>query len=136
MQASPGFLKTAIPAILTAVAVYISLVYASKLTITFFETEKTDQLVRMDIGVTKQKPVLEQEPPPSPEAVMAARAGTNGAQAEDERRRQLILEPELEPDENAHASDRLNIELIDLGPLPNPTSAADAAARSTSEDLN
>jgi hypothetical protein len=93
MQASPGFLKTAIPAILTAVAVYISLVYASKLTVTFFETEKTDQLVRMDIGVTKQKPVLEQEPPPSPETVGRALAGTDGAQDENERRRILILEP-------------------------------------------
>jgi hypothetical protein len=136
MQASPGFLKTAIPAILTAVAVYISLVYASKLTVTFFETEKTDQLVRMDIGVTKQKPVLEQEPPPSPETVVRALAGTDDAQDENERRRILILEPEFEPDENAADPDQLNIQLIDLGPLPNPTNATDAAAGSTSKDFN
>lgn len=136
MAASPGFLKTAIPAILTAAAVYVSLVYASKLTITFFETEETDQLVRMDIGVTKKKPVLEQEPPPSPESIAAAFATTENEQDKNTRVPQIILEPELEPDENAPDTDRLSIRQIDLGPLPNPTSATDAAAGSTTADLN
>ena len=136
MAANPGFLKTAIPAILTAAAVYISLVYVSKLTITFFETEKTNQLVRMDIGVTKERPFLEQEPPPSPETIVAAFAARDGAQEENGSPLPIVLEPELELDENARDSNRLSIQLIDLGPLPNPANATDAAAGATSADLD
>lgn len=134
MKHNPGLLKTAIPAILTAAAVYISLVYASRLTATFFDRETADQLVRMDINVTKEKPFIERTPPPSPEAVVAAFGETVDAGSEPGGRRPIILEPELEPEPNASDPSRLSLRPIDLDLPPKPLSVTNAASGETSAD--
>ena len=127
MKGRPGLMMTAIPAILTAAAVYISLAYAVKLTATVFDKEEANDYIRADIGVTHQKPYVEQTPPPSPEAVIAAfqREVTGEANAPDDRR-PIILEPDLEGDSATVRPDQLSVSPIELGPLPNPLNTYNA----------
>lgn len=125
----PNPLLIAIPAIVMVLAVYVGLVYVSRIVQKVAESPngkvepKVEYLRDVD-GVVKLKPALQQDAPPAPEEVVAEYYREQRAAAEAARNRIPILEPVLEQEEES-APNVLPIQPLskpELPPLPNPRS--------------
>lgn len=126
MRRSPSLIAIAIPTILTAVAVYIALAFATRLTGTLLkldEDDAGDPQIRPVETSERRAPFVEQAPPPSPELV------AQRVRQEIEASRQSAAEvtlPELElgPDPAGPApANLLPLEPLNLPPPALPSRA-------------
>ena len=111
---------TVLPAIITALAVYVGLVYVDKIarrvTSAFDNGGQAEHYIREVDGVVDHVPIIERPPPPSPEALIEARARVREAAESAVRPALPVLIPELEPEKIPLR--RIPIQPLEAPPVP------------------
>lgn len=137
MRHSPSLIAIAIPTILISIAVYIALVFATRITGTILKQgadEPGDPEIR-PVETTKMLPFVEQTPPPSPE-VVAERVRQELEAGRESLRDAPFPILELETDPETATSNTVPVEPLPLPPpeipqlsrlLPNGTTPSDSA---------
>ncbi|WP_442890444.1 hypothetical protein [Congregicoccus parvus] len=118
-----AMLVAVFPAIITALAVYVGLVYVDKIARRVVDASAQEDAKVQDVrgvdGVVELVPVLEQTPPPSPESVVEQHRLARDQQAQGARVPPPVLMPQLETP--AMELPRLRLEPLPAPALPDAT---------------